>query len=191
MLVGAALTSQVLKPLLAEPRIVAWLGGDQIGPASWPSGHSTAAMALACALVLVVPGRLRPLAAPVGGAVATVVGLATVVLRWHFPSDVLGGFLVAALWTLLVVAVHEALLGGARAPVRPGGTRGTVLASGLAVVAAVAVGASAAAADPAAALAFARDHGLALVGAGTIGALALGVAAGLSAGLGVGRDVPR
>src|SRR5256885_675433 len=46
VLVGAPLTSEVLKPLLAAPRPDGWLE-NKIGIASWPSGHATAALALA------------------------------------------------------------------------------------------------------------------------------------------------
>ena len=41
----APLSAETLKPLLAHPH--AAVGGDDIGAASWPSGHSTAALALA------------------------------------------------------------------------------------------------------------------------------------------------
>src|SRR5512142_2692144 len=46
ILLGANVTTQLLKPLLAEPRSV--LPGEvPIGAVSWPSGHATAAMSLA------------------------------------------------------------------------------------------------------------------------------------------------
>ena len=76
---------------------------------SWPSGHSTAAMSLALCCVLVVGPRLRPLAAVLGAGGAISVGYALVVLGWHLPSDVLGGFLVAATFTLLGAAALAAL----------------------------------------------------------------------------------
>jgi len=103
VLVGAELTTQVLKPLLATPRVSDWMEGH-IAAASWPSGHSTAALALALCAVLVAPQRLRPAVAAVGALFAAAVAYAILVLAWHFPSDVLGGFLVAATWTLLAVA---------------------------------------------------------------------------------------
>jgi hypothetical protein len=40
-----------------------------------------------------------------GGAFAVGVGYAVLFPGWHYPSDVLGGFLVAGLWTSLAVAV--------------------------------------------------------------------------------------
>ena len=104
LLVGTGATTQALKHLLAQPRIEAWLGNDQIGPAAWPSGHATAAMTLALCAVLVAPAALRPLVAVAGGAFAVGVGYALLVLGWHYPSDVFAGFLVAGLWTSVAVA---------------------------------------------------------------------------------------
>jgi membrane-associated phospholipid phosphatase len=98
----APLTADRLKPLLAHPHARA--GGIHLGPASWPSGHSTAALALALCAVLVAPPRLRPLVAVLGAAFAVAVGCALLILAWHMPSDVLGGYLLAALWMALAVA---------------------------------------------------------------------------------------
>jgi membrane-associated phospholipid phosphatase len=97
-------STQVLKHLLAQPRFEDWLGAEQVGEAAWPSGHSTAAMTLALCAVLVAPAALRFAVAVAGGAFAVGVGYAVVVLAWHFPSDVLGGFLMAGIWTALAVA---------------------------------------------------------------------------------------
>ncbi len=97
----APLTSETLKPILAHPHISA--GEVQINPASWPSGHSTAALALVLCAVLVSPARWRPLVAGVGAVYAAGVALALLVLAWHMPSDVIGGFLVASFWACLAV----------------------------------------------------------------------------------------
>jgi membrane-associated phospholipid phosphatase len=98
----APLTSETLKPLLAHPHDS--VGGVLVGPASWPSGHSTAALTLVLCAFLVAPARLRPLVACLGAAFAAAVGLSLLILAWHMPSDVLGGYLVATLWAALAVA---------------------------------------------------------------------------------------
>jgi membrane-associated phospholipid phosphatase len=121
VLLGAGLTTQVLKHLLAEPRYTPWLGFDQLDKASWPSGHATAAMALALSAVFVAPPRLRTATALLGGGAVVLVSYATLALAWHYPSDVLAGLLVAGLWaslTQLVLARAEADRGPAalRAP---------------------------------------------------------------------------
>ena len=113
-------TTQVLKHALAQPRIEHWLP-EQVATNSWPSGHSTAAMTLALCAVLVAPPALRGVAAMLGGAFAVGVAYAVLVLGWHYPSDVLGGFLVAGLWTSLAVAVlHRRRGARARRPSRMG-----------------------------------------------------------------------
>lgn len=97
---GAA---ELLKPLLAHPHASA--GWEWVGPASWPSGHATAATALALCAVLVAPRRLRaPVAALACGLVAAV-ACALLILAWHMPSDVVGGVLLATLCASLAVAV--------------------------------------------------------------------------------------
>src|ERR1700729_1971753 len=61
ILLGANLTTHLLKPLLAGPREASYFGWNApVWGASWPSGHATAAMSLALASVLAVPARLRP-----------------------------------------------------------------------------------------------------------------------------------
>ncbi len=61
-------------------------------------------MSLAIALVVVMPRRLRPAAAVVGVALALAVSFSIVSLGWHFPSDVVGGYLLATGWALVLLA---------------------------------------------------------------------------------------
>jgi membrane-associated phospholipid phosphatase len=103
MLAGANVTSQVLKPLLANPR--GTFGEFGVAAAAFPSGHATAAMSLALAAVLVAPARFRPLVGSIGAGFALAVGFATMSLDWHFPSDVAGGYLVATTWCFAALAV--------------------------------------------------------------------------------------
>ncbi|HEV7807344.1 MAG TPA: phosphatase PAP2 family protein [Solirubrobacteraceae bacterium] len=109
ILLMANVTTHVLKPALADSRIVDLHGAQTAYPGSWPSGHATASMSLALCFVLVAGPRLRALAAFTGAAYAIAVGYALVVLGFHLPSDVLGGYLVAATFTLLGTAALAAL----------------------------------------------------------------------------------
>jgi membrane-associated phospholipid phosphatase len=118
VLAGSAVTTQVLKPLLADPRVCQCFADARVDAASWPSGHATAAMALALCAVLVTPPRWRPTAAVLGAGLAVGVAYALLTLGWHYPSDVLGGYLVAALWTSLALAGLAAA--DARWPARTG-----------------------------------------------------------------------
>jgi membrane-associated phospholipid phosphatase len=103
LVVGLApVSAEVLKPLLAHAHASA--GTVHIGPASWPSGHATAALALALCATLLAPPRARVTVALAGAAFALAVGCALLIQAWHMPSDVIGGYLVAALWTALAVA---------------------------------------------------------------------------------------
>jgi membrane-associated phospholipid phosphatase len=99
----APFSSEALKPLLAHPHLQV-LGASHIGAASWPSGHSTAALALVLCAVLVAPVQLRPLITGLGAAFTLAVGCSLLILAWHMPSDVIGGYLIAALWMALAVA---------------------------------------------------------------------------------------
>lgn len=98
----APLSAEKLKPLLAHPHVS--VGTVAIGPASWPSGHSTAALALGLSAVLVAPRRLRPLVAVLATLFAIAVGISLLIRAWHMPSDVLDGYLVAIFWAALAVA---------------------------------------------------------------------------------------
>jgi membrane-associated phospholipid phosphatase len=98
LVVGANLTTLLLKHALAAPRLDPVLGWAQVGGTSFPSGHATAAFAMAAAWTLFVPPRWRRLVACAGFFLASLVAASVVVLRHHFPSDVLGGLLVALAW---------------------------------------------------------------------------------------------
>jgi len=102
----APLTSEHLKPRVAHQHDS--VGYVSINAASWPSGHATAAMALALCAVLVAPRRLRPLVAVVAGVYVLVTSVGLLILAWHMPSDVIGGILIASLWMALAVAALRA-----------------------------------------------------------------------------------
>ena len=61
-------------------------------------------MSLALAAVLVAPPRARPFAAVLGMAFSLSIAFCIVTLGWHFPSDVVGGFLLATGWSLVIAA---------------------------------------------------------------------------------------
>jgi membrane-associated phospholipid phosphatase len=187
VLFGANATTQLLKPLLAHPRAGLVLSGlpVRIGAASWPSGHATAAMSLALCSVLAAPARWRPLVATLGAAFAVAVSYSFLSLAWHFPSDVLGGFLVAGAWTLLAVAVVSTA--DARWPRRADGEHARALsvreALGpplVAVLSAVALLGLVALARPHAVVAYTHLHKAFVFGAAAIGVLGLALATALS-----------
>jgi membrane-associated phospholipid phosphatase len=106
--VGANLTTQVLKHGLYRPDFGVDPERASAGN-SFPSGHATVAMSVVVALVLVLPPRVRGVAAVAGAVYATVAGVATMSLGWHRPSDVAGAVLIVGGWAaaaglLLVLA---------------------------------------------------------------------------------------
>lgn len=192
-----SVSSQLLKALLAEPRAHAAELDFTPGPAAFPSGHATAVMSLALAAVLAAPRRARPAGALLGALVALAVGASLVAEGWHFPSDVVGGYLLATGWALvLTAALIEAdrrfpasdrwaasAVGRAFDRTAAGGFAAAALGA-TACAALVVVGASAA--DPDGVTAFAREHTTAVAVGGGVALAALAMPAAMAALLGWG-----
>jgi membrane-associated phospholipid phosphatase len=140
-LLGTGVTTHVFKQLLAYPRYEHFLLGGRLDPASWPSGHATAAMTLALCAIVVAPPRRRAATALVGVCLSVGLSHATLALTWHYPSDILGGFLVAGLGVSLALAVLSRFETAEREPTGASSV-GWLLALGAAFagVAAAAVG---------------------------------------------------
>lgn len=105
------------RPTLAHP--VATAGG-----ASFPSGHAMGATVLFGALLLVILPLLRPAARIWAGTLTVVVivgvGVSRVVLGVHYPSDVIGGWLLGLGWLAVATAAFNALRAeSGQRPVRP------------------------------------------------------------------------
>jgi membrane-associated phospholipid phosphatase len=187
VLLGANLATHLLKPELAQWRDS---GGAQVDAGSWPSGHATASMALALCAILVVPRAWRPVVSALGAAFTLAVCFTLLVDGWHFSSDVVAGYLMAATWMAFAVSAVWASEG--RWPARAG--RPTALRLRYAVAPAVGVAlaglalfALVALARPVEVTDYARAHTTFVVGAGFIAALALSLVAVLSAALTGGR----
>jgi len=106
--------------ILIGPSLSAWLlelvilggldplGAEHLRPLGvgfFPSGHATAAMSLAIAAILIAPPRHRRLAGALAAAYAAAIGVGLVAVDSHTPSDILGGYLLAAAWGVAMVAV--------------------------------------------------------------------------------------
>ncbi len=105
ILVGAVSTTEALKrEILTRPQLVR-LSDLDVAVNTLPSGHSTTAMSVVVALILLVPKRGQFLAAILGAPYAVGIGIATVVVHWHRPSDVVAAWFVVAAWTFLGLAV--------------------------------------------------------------------------------------
>ncbi len=109
MVLAANVTTQVMKAILAHPRLQGALGATQHIDVGYPSGHTTAAFSAGFALWLVSPPRYRAMAAGAGLAYGLVVAAGVVVAGWHYVSDVIGAVLVVGFWGLLALAALHPL----------------------------------------------------------------------------------
>jgi membrane-associated phospholipid phosphatase len=165
LLLATGATTQVLKTVLDEGTLKA---------GSFPSGHATAALTLALCAALAAPARLRPTVIAAGAGLAAAVSYAIVSLGWHSPSDILGGFLVAA--TLTGVAGVVLLRGeerrGETPPARARTIGGDLRAPVLAAVAGIAAAAVLTSLRGAGLAASVQAHTTATAAAAVIAALA-------------------
>ena len=194
-----SVSSQLLKELLAHPRPQAPGLDFTLGPEAFPSGHATAAMSVALAAVLAAPRRARPAAALLGALLALAVGASVVAGGWHFPSDVVGGYLLATGWALVLAAgLTEAdrrfratdrwaatVAGRVFDQIAAGGL-GLAALTGAACTALLAI--ALLAADPGGATGFARDHTTSVAVAVGVASAALALPAALAALLGWRED---
>ncbi len=105
---GANVTTQVLKALLSHPRAQTLLGGSGAAEVGFPSGHTTAAFSIAIAYAFALPRSIAPTVLFVGVCFGLAVGFSVVMISWHYPSDVIGGILVASAWGFAVLAAVRA-----------------------------------------------------------------------------------
>ena len=87
--------AEVLKFALNQPRLRTALGLQEAGAHHFPSGHATAATALAFAALVIAPPGYRRFALAAGGAYAVCVCTSVLILGWHLASDVVGGVLLS------------------------------------------------------------------------------------------------
>ena len=104
LVVLSVIASQILKATLSEPRPWGRFDGAFVHVEALPSGHATAAMALALGALVVAPPAARRAVAAAGALLVIAESFSVMSLGWHFASDVLCGWLLAAGWAALVLA---------------------------------------------------------------------------------------
>lgn len=144
---GSNVTTQLLKRhLFDRPDLGVVTPGMSAN--TLPSGHTTVAMSVAAAAVLVAPARLRGVVAIVAAAYGAATGVATLSAGFHRPSDAIASCLVVGAWAaglgaLVLVATPSSgvepstregghpvvgtLLGGAAVTLLVGGALATYL----------------------------------------------------------------
>ncbi len=108
-MIGAVLLSPLTKHLISRARPTAFFRTSATGY-SFPSGHTLNATCLALALGFILwrfpwHRTLKIVWTLALVAYAACVGASRIVLGVHYPTDVLGGFLLGAAWTTLLMTV--------------------------------------------------------------------------------------
>jgi membrane-associated phospholipid phosphatase len=106
--VGVLVLTTALKALIKRPEI-----GEFDTEYSFPSGNATASMAAVAALALLTQGRTRRIVLLVGAVAVAVYGVALVLLLWHYPSDVVAGWMLG----LALVAALRLSFGDVAGPI--------------------------------------------------------------------------
>ena len=115
------------KAAVARPRPTwvdpATLGVDPLHVVGWdpasgafPSGHALQSLLVFGYLAAVAPRRFRPIAARWGGILVLAIGLSRVILGAHWPTDVLGAWLMGATALLLVLGIRWWIVGPRATP---------------------------------------------------------------------------
>lgn len=108
----STLTSDWLKLfyLRRRPTLVPHLD-DVIANQSYPSGHATNAAVVYLLVALLAPPALRPRLLLLAGLLTFLTGLSRVMLGVHYPSDVLGGWMLGTGFALLAAEYCHRLAG--------------------------------------------------------------------------------
>jgi membrane-associated phospholipid phosphatase len=105
LIAGTGLLDLALQALISHPRYrpIPAKGAYPFDN-SYPSGHSAGALAISLAFLTVVPPSWRRPTAAVGVLYTLAVSFSLPVINYHFPSDVLGGWFLAAGWWFALLA---------------------------------------------------------------------------------------
>lgn len=108
---GAAAANLVLKSLFHRDRPAFWQSLITETGYSFPSGHAMLSAALVlCILAIVWRTKWRIPTIILGGLVVFMIGLSRLYLGVHYPTDVVAGWSVSAIWIgIVVVVVHGVL----------------------------------------------------------------------------------
>ena len=101
---GSAALGFILKGAFerARPDLWEWIVNETYF--SFPSGHATGSMALAlCIIVLLWRTKWRLTAIIAGAIYVLVIGFSRLYLGVHYPTDILGGWLLSTAWVALVI----------------------------------------------------------------------------------------
>ena len=109
---GQAVLHNGAKLLIARTRPSAVISYQPIESFSFPSGHALSSLCLYASLVWLVTNRLENSAIKAALWIVILIfvlltGLSRLYIGVHFPTDVLAGWLAAAVWTAAVVSTDR------------------------------------------------------------------------------------
>ncbi len=104
VIAGSILTTELLKRVVL-PRPNFGIFDALRSHPTFPSGHTTVAMSLGIAAMLVAPSRWRAAVGVLAACYASAIGVAVVATANHRPSDPIGAALVVAAWASAVAAM--------------------------------------------------------------------------------------
>lgn len=110
MVIGANVTTQLLKDMISRPDLGMTTGISN----SLPSGHTTVAVTLSLALVAIAPQWLRAPSAWIGWAWTSLMGVSVMMAGWHRPADVVVAVLIAGAWALALTPIESRARHGRR-----------------------------------------------------------------------------
>jgi len=121
---GAAALSGIFKVLVNRGRPVVAVPVEHADSASFPSGHAlTSLVAAGVLLILLLPHRSRrrrALLITAAALLVAAVGFSRLLLGVHYPSDILGSWLIGTALLLILAGVfHRSLAGHPTAPTSP------------------------------------------------------------------------
>jgi undecaprenyl-diphosphatase len=108
---GALILDVALKHLFHRPRPPGYFIPDP-GSYSFPSGHALGSFCFYMVVAGLLTARLRNLTAriliwTVAGVLVAMIGLSRIYLGVHWPTDVIAGYLAAAVWVSALVALDR------------------------------------------------------------------------------------
>ena len=115
VMAGQAALHHGFKWLVARPRPSALINYKDVESFSYPSGHAVAGLCLYATIAWFVSAGVESPASKAGvwifaALLIFLIGLSRVYIGIHYPSDVLAGFLGAAIWTAAVLSIDRRAL---------------------------------------------------------------------------------
>lgn len=106
---GAAILGSLIKTVIQRTRPDLWLAVFPHTSFGFPSGHATQSMAIALASVILLRGKnWAPMAVAAGVGFVLLVGASRMYLGYHYPTDILAGWMLSFAWVTAVAMLFNA-----------------------------------------------------------------------------------